>query len=687
MMAECDLCLRGCEQSLSPRTVVTHNSETPRRTRRLSRKAGTRPRMGARAMEGCHPGPSGRWLRSLVILIAVQCVAFAGAEGDEAHRQLSFPLIDLAGTIHQLGQNPQGQIRGFVFLSPECPISNSVLQSLNTVSEHQADKRVAIFGVVADPTISRDAAARHFREFGVTFPVLFDQAGLLADILEPQRVPEAFLLDADQRVIYRGAIDDTWTTVGRRKPTATRHYFAEAIAASRAGQPVELSRTKAVGCLFESFQTVQAAGDRTYCRDVAPIIFSRCLSCHRAGQVAPFALETYEQTAKRARWIATVAADEIMPPWPPHQTQRRLIGARGLTEKEKAVLADWAASGRRFGDRADLPPTPTFSSGWRLGQPDLVLKMPEPFAVPANGPDIFQHFVIPIDIPADRLVTAIELHPGNKRVVHHAVLFLDSTGTARKLDAVTPEAGYGRFGGPGFSPTGALGGWSVGNTPRHLPSGMGRYLAKGSDLVLQMHYHPSGKPETDQSEVGLFFAADPVSQTLAKPAKLVGSIWLANYQMDIPPGQSDYRRTTSYKLPRDVILVGVVPHMHLLGKSMRVTAELPTADDGSATEQLIEISDWNFNWQDEYYYEQPFRLPAGTRLCVEAVFDNSENNPANPSTPPRRVTWGDETDDEMLFCFFLISADSTRDLMHVIYDNLAHDARQPRAPIGRQGAK
>jgi hypothetical protein len=206
---------------------------------------------------------------------------------------------------------------------------------------------------------------------------------------------------------------------------------------------------------------------------------------------------------------------------------------------------------------------------------------------------------------------------------------------------------------------------------------MGRYLKKGSDLVVQVHYHPTGKEETDQSEIGLYFVKTPVAESLKQPAKLVGSIWMANYEMDIPVGESNYRRSTTYTLPKQVILVGIVPHMHLLGKSMRVTAQRP----GGQPEVLIDVPAWNYNWQDEYYYERPFPLPAGTRLTVEAVYDNSEQNPSNPSSPPKRVIWGDETTDEMLFCFLLITAQKTEDLIHTILDNLGHDRKQPRKEI------
>jgi hypothetical protein len=390
-------------------------------------------------------------------------------------------------------------------------------------------------------------------------------------------------------------------------------------------------------------------------------------------------LANHDQVAKRAGQIVTVTQSRTMPPWIPSPGHEKFVGERWLTDRELWLIKSWAESGRSRGDDADLPPTPRFAEGWRLGNPDLIVRMAEPFTVPADGPDLLHNFVIPLPLDEDKLVAAVEFHPGNKRVVHHGVLFLDDKGSARALDRATPEPGYANFGGPGFLPSGALGGWSVGNTPRALPNGMGRYLKHGSDLVVQMHYHPTGKEETDQSEIGLYFVKKPTAESVKEPAVLVGSIWVANYDLDITAGDKDYRRSSSYTLPREVIMVGVVPHMHLLGRSMKVTATLPDR----TTKTLIDIRDWNYNWQDEYYYEQPFTLPAGTRLDVEAAFDNSADNPSNPSVPPQRVTWGDGTTDEMLFCFFLLSAEKTDDLIHVILDNLKHDTRQPRRAVQR----
>lgn len=591
--------------------------------------------------------------------------------------RIEFPLVDLNGELHFLNQNDSKSVRAFIFLSTECPISNGYIPILNEIKSKFAEKPVEFFGVVSDPSVSRLAASEHFREYKLELPVLFDSSKLLLERLKPTHVPECYVFDQNGKLVYFGSIDNSWEDLGRRRPKGEKTFMINAIEETLAQKRVAVEFTEPVGCLIESLPEDNSKSSITYARDIAPIIQTRCLNCHREGQAAPFGFENYEQVAKRAKQIVRVTESRIMPPWIPAPGHAKFVGERWLTDRELELLKLWSDSGRAKGEDADLPPPPKFADGWLLGEPDLIVKMKEPFSVPASGPDLLQNFVIPIDIPEDKLVAAIEFHPGNKRVAHHAVLFLDDSGAARKLDRKTPEPGYANFGGPGFFPSGALGGWSVGNTPRALPNDMGRYLKKGSDLVVQMHYHPTGKEETDQSEVGLFFVKKPVAESLKESAKLVGSIWMANYEMDIPAGEKNYFRKTSYRLPKEVLMVGVVPHMHLLGKKMTVTATLP--DKTKRT--IIDIQNWNYNWQDEYYFESPFKLPAGTLLEVAASFDNSTDNPSNPNSPPQRVTWGDETNDEMLFCFFLLSSEKTEDLIHVVLDNLKHDSIQPRKAV------
>ena len=591
--------------------------------------------------------------------------------------RFQFDLQALDGQQHTLSQNDKQLCRAFVFLSTTCPISNSYITELNRLN-HTLPKGVELYGVLSDPSTTRASAIQHFSQYKAEFPILFDASQLMSTALGPTHLPEAFLFNASGAMMYRGAIDNAYASIGRRRVNVENHYLEEAIAAVSSGKLPNVSFIKPVGCMVPTEHKPRPISEVTYARDIAPILQQRCETCHRAGQVAPFTLGDYADAKSHAEMIVEVTRRRIMPPWiPGPETTHQFVGQRWLSDRELDLLTKWAKEGCVMGNGADLPPSPNFADGWQMGEPDLVVKMEQPFSVPADGPDLLQNFVLPINVPTDKLVAAIEFHPGNKRVVHHAVLFLDDKGQARKLDAATPEPGYANFGGPGFLPSGALGGWSVGNTTRRLPNEMGRYLKKGSDLVVQVHYHPTGKAEVDQSEIGLYFVDKPVEQSLKERAKLVGSIWMANYEMDIPAGEANYRRSTTYTLPKDVIMVGIVPHMHLLGKSMRVTATQPQQEP----DVLIDIPHWDYNWQDEYYYEQPIRLSAGTKIVVEASFDNSADNPSNPSSPPQRVTWGEETTDEMLFCFFLLTADKSEDLIHTIFDNLGHDIKQNRKDV------
>jgi hypothetical protein len=380
-------------------------------------------------------------------------------------------------------------------------------------------------------------------------------------------------------------------------------------------------------------------GEVTYAKDVAPILNQRCASCHRPGEVGPFSLLTYKDAAKRAKFIKEVTADRRMPPWKPEPGYGDFQDACRLSDAELATLARWADTGAREGDPRDLPPRPAFTEGWQLGTPDLVLKMPEPYPVPAGGRDVYRCFVLPTGLTEDRTVAAVEFRPGNRRVVHHALFFLDASGAARKKDAAGPGPGFASFGGPGFVPTGSLGGWAPGAAPRRLPDGLGMPLRKGSDLVLQLHYHPDGKDEKDQSTVGIYF-------TKGKAKRLVSGVPLVNRRIDIPPGESRHRVTAGFSLPVDVEAVGITPHMHLLGREMKVTAVKP----GGEKVPLVWIKDWDFNWQGQYRYAKLIPLPKGTRLELEAYYDNSTDNPKNPNDPPQRVRWGEQTTDEMCLC-------------------------------------
>ncbi|WP_435018775.1 ascorbate-dependent monooxygenase [Tundrisphaera sp. TA3] len=394
----------------------------------------------------------------------------------------------------------------------------------------------------------------------------------------------------------------------------------------------------------------------TYAREVAPILWKNCAGCHRPGEVGPFSLLTYPDAAKRADFLKQITAERAMPPWKPEPGFGEFHDVRRLTDGEIATIAAWADAGAPEGNPADLPTPPTFPDGWQLGTPDLVLEMSEPFEVPAGGRDVQRCFVIPIPTDSDRTVAAVEFRPGNARVVHHAIFYLDSNGAARRKDEAEPGPGYKAFGGPGIIPTGGLGGWAPGAMVRRLPEGTGKYLRKGSDLVLQVHYHPDGKPELDRSTVGIYFTREPART-------IVGGLAVRSRGINIPAGAKEHKvHAESQPLPVPVSVIGLFPHMHNLGREMKVVAEVPGADPIP----LIWIKDWDFNWQGQYQYVEPVRLPRGTVIKLDAVYDNSEGNPKNPSSPPIAVHWGEQTTDEMCLLGIQVTADTPADLRKIV---------------------
>lgn len=401
---------------------------------------------------------------------------------------------------------------------------------------------------------------------------------------------------------------------------------------------VASSTVLAVGVASAAF-AAGADGDQqvTFNKHIAPIVFAHCAACHRAGEVAPFALLSYADVKKRAEQIHLVTADRFMPPWKSVEGHGSFVEERRLTDDQIALIGRWVEQGAPEGDAADRPSPPRFSDGWALGEPDLVLAMPEPYEIPADGPDIYRNFVFSLSVPPGKYIKAVEYQPGNRRVVHHAALAIDVTGAARKEDAADPAPGSrGSLRLPGQLFPGSLAAWAPGRAPLPLPDGLSLPWKPGADLVLQLHLHPSGKPEQERSRVGFYWTDEP-------PQRSMVDIVLIDTKIDIPPGEPAYRTRDELTLPIDMEAFGIFPHMHMIGRDMKVTAHPPQGEPFS----LLWINDWDFNWQNFYQYSTPVPLPAGTRLVMEAIHDNSADNFRNPSHPPRRVKWGEQTFDEM----------------------------------------
>jgi hypothetical protein len=417
--------------------------------------------------------------------------------------------------------------------------------------------------------------------------------------------------------------------------------------------------------------TPRAEGPITFSEHVAPIVFANCTPCHRPGEAAPFSLLSYRDVRPLAKAIATATASHVMPPWKAGPSDFPFANARQLSRDQIATIEKWVADGALEGDPAHLPALPNFTEGWQLGPPDLVVTMSEAFEVPARGADVYRNFVVPLNLDRDTWVRAVEFRPSARTVVHHSLFFLDATGASRERDASDPLPGFpggmgggrvagsgrglagllGRRGGgaaadpvdddPVARVAGGLGGWALGGRALELPAGLAFFVAKGSDLVLSTHFHPSGKIEHEKSTVGLYFAPGPPTQaftTIQLPP-----IFGVFEGLDIPAGEGHYTIKDSFVIPIDVRAFSVGAHAHYLGKQMRLTATMP---DGTV-KTLLRIDDWDFSWQERYRYAEFVSLPGGTRLDAEVTYDNTSANKRNPSRPPVRVTWGEESNDEM----------------------------------------
>lgn len=390
----------------------------------------------------------------------------------------------------------------------------------------------------------------------------------------------------------------------------------------------------------------------TYHRDIAPIILNNCAECHRPGQVAPFSLLTFEDVKKRARQIAEVTRSRYMPPWlpdPATEARLKIHGERRLSQAQIDVIQRWVQGGASEGDPAHAPPPPQFNDDWKLGEPHMIVSGEE-YTVPAEARDTLRTFVIPVSLPLRQLIKAIDFRPGNPRALHHASFLIDKTGTARLLDNDDPQPGYRGMGDLGLNLAGSFGSWSPNGGPVMFPDGMGRNMPKDIDLVIEMHFNPTGKPETIKPQVALYFVREQIQHHVL-------NLSLGSFFLDIPAGEANYRVVDSMEVPVAAKLIGVTPHAHYICRRIKAHARFPDGDCLT----LLAISDWDFNWQQEYRFEQPLDLPAGTTLDVEFEYDNSESNPRNPNHPPRRVRSGGTAADEMALMFFTMVAAEERD--------------------------
>jgi hypothetical protein len=377
----------------------------------------------------------------------------------------------------------------------------------------------------------------------------------------------------------------------------------------------------------------------TFNEQIAPIIYHNCTGCHRPGESAPFPLTSYKEVAKRGALIATVTQKRYMPPWHAAPAAVSYRDERRLSDEQIALIKAWVDQGMPEGDPAKAPALPVFPEGWQLGQPDLIVTFPHEYHIPASGPDIYRDFVIPVNLSEAKWIRAVEVRPTAIKAIHHMLYYADPSGTLRERDRSESLPGFAGLAFP--DGTIGLGGWAGGTQPHFLPDGVARPFPKGSDLIIQEHFHPIGKEEVEKTVVGLYFAKQAPDRRMLSIQLPSNFGFFAGVR--IPAGEKTYTVRDSYTLPIDVEAFGVSAHAHYLGKSMKLTATLPSGE----TMVLLNIPNWDFAWQDGYLFSDMLALPKGTRLDGEVVWDNSASNVRNPQTPPVLVTWGERSTDEM----------------------------------------
>lgn len=541
-------------------------------------------------------------------------------------------LRELEGREATLSTRLEGS-RGLVLalFGATCPISGKLgpeLARLEKDVEGQGLRLVLVCPVAAE-------TAEDIRAFveshGLRSPVVHDSEGALASALAATTTTECFLLDAARTLVYRGAVNDQYG-LGYTKDKATRHYVREAVDALLGGVAPEIAATTAPGCALDlrTEAAAAAATGLTYHHQIERILQANCVECHRRDGVAPFSLETYEDVVENAGMIRRQVERGVMPPWfaapPPAGEDSPWSNDAALPERDKAELLAWLAGERPRGNPADAPLPRRFPADWELGVPDAVVQLPAPISIKAEGIMPYQFVTVPTDFAEDRWVNAYELQPTDRSVVHHVIVQVHEKG-ARVRDRGEGSEGY----------------WAAyvpGNTHHAYPTGFAKKLPAGATVSFQIHYTPNGRATRDQLRLGLHFAREA-------PRYVVHTAAVAHPRLNIPPHEARHVEVKEQTVPFGMNVTGLMAHMHVRGRAFKFEVVQP---DGG-TEVLLDIPRYDFNWQLRYDYTQPKFLPAGSRVRLTAVFDNSAGNPANPN-PDKAVRWGPQTHDEMMIGYF-----------------------------------
>lgn len=552
------------------------------------------------------------------------------AEYGIGHLVADVTLLNQAGdkfALHALTMDHRALV--LLLFSSHCPISNKLGPELARIESHYLQQDV---GIVLINTVTAESAVDidEFRtKYGLKAEVLNDPDGLLLSELRASTTTEVFVLDSAKTLIYRGAVNDQYG-LGYSKAKASRNYLRDALDAVLNDETILVSATSAPGCALDikSKEEHWQQTTVTYHHQIARIMQSNCVECHRQDGIAPFSLETFQDVLDHAGMIKKQVERGAMPPWfAVEQSVGRdydspWMNDRSLSEQDKNDLLSWLASDRPEGNVEDAPLAKSYKGTWSIGEPEAVIEIPNPIKVKAEGTMPYQFVIAETNFPDDRWVQAYEIMPTARSVVHHVIVHMHPKGKP-----ITQKD----EGGEGF--------WAAyvpGNANRIFPDGYARRLPAGARLSFQIHYTPNGVATEDQIKIGLKFSKQ-------EPKYEMHVVGVSQHRFEIPSYTSDYVVTKDQYVPTDMMFTGFTPHMHMRGKAFKYEITYP--DDKH--EVLLDIPRYDFNWQLSYVYKQPRFIPRGSMLKLTAVFDNSFNNPANPD-PSKKVRWGAQTYDEMM---------------------------------------
>ncbi|TVS16146.1 MAG: redoxin [Planctomycetaceae bacterium] len=539
-------------------------------------------------------------------------------------------FTDLDGQEHRLSDFEDQAALVLVLTGTGCPLCLKYAPTLATLEAAYQERSVSFVFINPNESESVDDIRHAVQAHGLQGAYVHDVSRELVRALDARTSTEAFVLDGGRTLVYRGAVDDQYG-LGYVLDAPRQTFLSDALDAVLQGSRPRIAATWAPGCelFLDPVAAARPASAVTYHNRISRLVQDNCLECHRQDGLAPLALETYEQVSDYAGMIQAVVQRGIMPPWfaaphdPDDPQSMDVVWAndRSLSAADRTDLLDWLAAGLPIGDAEDAPVARQFPDQWMIGEPDLILQIPQPIAIQATGQMPYQYVRIKTQATEDRWIQALEVQPTDQAVVHHVLVFVQPPGQERlEID----------------ERSGPLAAYVPGNSHSHYPPGFAKKLPAGASLVFQLHYTPYGTATTDQTRLGLVFAEQP-------PQHIVRSRGIANTRIAIPPHAKNHAEQASMNVPIDARLLALMPHMHLRGKAFRYDLVMP---DGQRR-RLLDVPRYDFNWQLEYRLAEPLDVPRGSRIEVTGWFDNSAGNPANPD-PTRTVRWGLQTDEEML---------------------------------------